>query len=140
MPNVRKHIKRAFIFILFFFLIALLIIRYLLPVNPIGTYVAVNCKKTIDTIIVKSDDHYIRRIYDKSNRKLFFQNEGKWEYKNNDLTFYNFYVNDGDEVPPLGFPFDSTLMIVSYPLEITLFRNISFAFDEQPSYCRYVKE
>ena len=115
-----------------------ILILYIIPKNPVGTYTANNNKYTSDTIFIKKDSTYERVIYCRFYRTPMFVNNGKWEYENGRLTLYDFYP-DEDECMKAGYHFNSALWVFSVPLERS-FGRIVFDFDEEKERYRYFKK
>lgn len=63
-----------------------------------GIYAAVGYKNTFDTLWLKENEVYHRKVYDK-NKKLVLEMDGKWTIKNNEeIQFYSFYFNLDDDL------------------------------------------
>ncbi len=64
----------------------------------LGTYVPVGYKNTFDTIQLRQDGVYHRKVFDKSS-KLILEMDGKWEIRNDaEIQFYSFYFNLDDDL------------------------------------------
>jgi hypothetical protein len=58
-----------------------------------GTYVPFNYKNTYDSIQLNPRGVYLRKVYDKSGKKVLDMS-GKWEMKDaNEIQFYSFFQN-----------------------------------------------
>jgi hypothetical protein len=106
-------IKRL-VWILFFGLIFGLILYY--PSRPAGVYLAKCNKYIIDSLFVQDNHSYFRKIYQKETRKLLFENEGTWQYKDGRITFTDFFPNN-DRKFSENYNFNAIVMTYSYPLE-----------------------
>jgi hypothetical protein len=63
-----------------------------------GKYVPVSYKNNFDTIQLKPQGVYHRRVFDRSN-KLLLEMDGRWRLnKNSQLTFESFYQNLDDDL------------------------------------------
>ncbi|MEP6464911.1 MAG: hypothetical protein ABJB05_01340 [Parafilimonas sp.] len=63
-----------------------------------GAYVPIDYKNTFDTIILKPNGEYNRKIYNKNNKRVLDMN-GEWEFKNsNRLKIEGFYLNLDDDL------------------------------------------
>lgn len=63
-----------------------------------GKYVPINYKNTYDTITLKPDSLYLRKVCDKDNNVLL-EMKGKWFLEDNSsVTFEPFYLNFDDDL------------------------------------------
>ena len=58
-----------------------------------GTYVPIGYKNTLDSIELKPQEIYHRKVYNKTGKKVLDMN-GKWVLKSdNEVQFYSFFLN-----------------------------------------------
>ncbi|KAB1064903.1 hypothetical protein [Salibacter halophilus] len=116
-----------------FVIIAIILI--LVYNNITGTYVRYKSENTTDSLILKKDNKYIRKIYDLKNDKLIFHNVGKWEVEEDRIVFYDFFINE-DRKYNHDFDFNSGLTIASFPIKNRWGRYV-FDYDQEKSYYKY---
>lgn len=61
--------------------------------NLYGSYIPINYKNTYDTICIKPQKLYNRKVYDKNNN-LVLNMQGRWELgENGTIRFHSFFLN-----------------------------------------------
>lgn len=82
-----------------------------------GTYVPINYKNNFDTIQLKSQGVYHRRVFDK-NYKLLLEMNGKWSLQaNGQIRFNSFYQNLDDDLIKFPISVKDTSMEVITDIE-----------------------
>ena len=85
-----------------------------------GIYLAEHNNKTIDSLVLENNGHYIRVLRRKSDSSLVFINKGRWDYKNDRVNLYD-YLIDKDQnykIRKDNSYFDDVLMTASLPVKI----------------------
>ncbi|PQL94855.1 hypothetical protein [Apibacter adventoris] len=62
-----------------------------------GVYVPVDYKNNFDTICIKMNGIYDRKVYNK-NGKLLLKMKGEWQRSNDAIRFQSFYLNLDDDL------------------------------------------
>jgi len=103
LDHITNIVKILFSVLIVLFCVSCL--EYYSKEKIIGTYTAKYFKNNYDTIEIKSNGRYYRRVYDK-NHKLLLNANSTWELRNLDYQIYfsNFYLNSDDDL--LKFPED----------------------------------
>jgi hypothetical protein len=96
-----------------------------------GKYVPVNYKVTFDTLVLKQNQIYSRKIYDK-DKKIVFSTTGKWKLVNGTkIVFENFFENFDRDLNRFPELLSDTLGGVEVVIETGL-NNNSFCFGYFP--------
>jgi hypothetical protein len=101
MDHITNIVKILFSVLIVLFCVSCL--EYYSKEKIIGTYTAKYFKNNYDTIEIKPNGRYYRRVYDK-NKKLLLNTNSTWELQNLDhqIYFFDFYLNFDDDL--LKFP------------------------------------
>ena len=97
--------RNTIIYVLVLFLMILSSCSYFISKKEIcGTYAPLDYKNTYDTIVIKENNIYTRRIYD-ANNNLKMEMQGSWKIVDgNKVQFWSFFFNldrDIDKYPEL---------------------------------------
>lgn len=73
--------------------------------NIDGAYVRIG-KKTVDSLILKSDHMYSRKIIRKLDRKLLYNKTSRWSFDKKDkgIKFFDFYVSSSEDFTDSDLP------------------------------------
>jgi hypothetical protein len=83
----------------------------------VGTYVPINYTKNLDTIVLRVDNTYQRKVYDLTGR-LLLSMVGQWTFDGHQgIEFTSFYLNLDDDLTSFPELASDTTLAMKTPLE-----------------------